>query len=72
MLNPLKWLGIGGLLVLGVSLWRAYDWARRKIAHDKEVEAAVERSKADAVKAEPVPTDLNEVKRILREKGKIN
>lgn len=70
LMSSVKWMAIGaavGALVLW-KLWRQKPAPAQK----KEVEAAVEREKADAVKAEPVPTDLNEVKRRLRDKGLIN
>lgn len=67
LMSSLKWMAVGaavGVLVLW-KLWRQKPAPAQK----KEIEAAVERAKADAVKAEPVPTDLNEVKKRLREKG---
>ncbi len=66
MLSSLKWIGVGACLG-AIVLWRLLRKPRPALK--QEVDAAVEREKANVVKAEPVPTDLNEVKKRLREKG---
>lgn len=72
MLSSLKWLGLGWLSMLGLGLWWTFSRAKKKLAPKQEVEAAVERAKADAVQRKPLPDDLKKVIEALRERGEIN
>ncbi len=71
--EKLLWLlggfGITAALTLACLLRRRSGPSNKEV--DLRVDAAVEKAKSDAVVAEPVPTDINEVKKKLRERGLI-
>lgn len=68
LVDKLKWIGIG-VCVGALVLWRLLRQRGPAPVQKKELEAALEKERADRVVVEPVPVDLAEVKKKLRERG---
>lgn len=70
MISRLKWLAGGAVAALAlVAYWML---GGKKRAPKREVDAAVERAKADAIQPKPIPDNINDVIVELKRRGEIN
>jgi hypothetical protein len=63
--DKLLWL-LGGAVAMALAFW---GLTRRPKTSKAKIDAALEEDRAERVKVEVVPTDIDEVRKRLRERG---